>query len=81
MRRAMFHVGRALRETGQALDRLGLRAQNNLIFQEKSACAIQARALCLSFLRHSNAHPPSCLLTRRPHPPRARRAQSAGTVR
>jgi len=30
-----FHVGRALRETGQALDRLGLRAQNNLIFQQK----------------------------------------------
>jgi len=33
--RAFFHAGRMLRETGQALDRLGLRAQNNLIFQEK----------------------------------------------
>ncbi|KAG8461639.1 hypothetical protein KFE25_001257 [Diacronema lutheri] len=33
--RAFFHAGRMLRETGQALDRLGLRSQNNFVFRDK----------------------------------------------
>ena len=35
MRRAVVGVGRALRETGQAVERMGCRAQDNWIFQEK----------------------------------------------
>ena len=35
MRRAVVGVGRALRETGQAIERMGCRAQDNWIFQEK----------------------------------------------
>jgi hypothetical protein len=42
--RAFFHAGRMLRETGQALDRLGLRAQNNNIFREKRTRAERSRA-------------------------------------
>lgn len=41
--RAFFHAGRMLRETGQALDRLGLRSQNNLIFRDKRARTRAAR--------------------------------------
>ena len=33
-------VGRAIRETGQALDRLGMRAQGDLSFKEKCESAI-----------------------------------------
>ncbi|KAJ1641388.1 transcription factor APFI-like protein [Pavlovales sp. CCMP2436] len=33
--RAYFHAGKVLRETGQALDRVGLKAQNKTIFREK----------------------------------------------
>lgn len=35
MRRAVVGVGKALRETGQAMERMGCRAQDNWIFQEK----------------------------------------------
>ena len=34
-RRAVVAIGRGLRETGQAVERMGMRAQDNWIFQEK----------------------------------------------
>lgn len=37
MRRAVHLFGRALRETGQALDRVGLRVAENEIFRETYA--------------------------------------------
>ena len=35
MRRVVFDFGRALRETGQALDRVGMRMGENMAFEEK----------------------------------------------
>ena len=35
MKRGVSALGKALRETGQALDRMGMRAQDSWIFQEK----------------------------------------------
>ena len=35
LRRVTVAVGRGLRETGQALDRMGMRAQDNWLFSEK----------------------------------------------
>lgn len=35
LRRVTVAVGRGLRETGQALDRMGMRAQDNFLFSEK----------------------------------------------
>jgi len=35
MRRAVVAIGRGFRETGQAVERMGMRAQDNWIFQEK----------------------------------------------
>jgi hypothetical protein len=40
-------VGRALRETGQALDRAGMRAQNDFSFKEKCASFIPSNLLKL----------------------------------
>ena len=34
-RRVVVGIGRGFRETGQALERMGMRAQDNWIFQEK----------------------------------------------
>jgi len=34
MNRIMFELGKALRETGQAIDRIGLRAIDKPIFKE-----------------------------------------------
>ena len=35
LRRVTVAVGRGLRETGQAVERMGMRAQDNWLFQEK----------------------------------------------
>ena len=35
MKRVLVGVGKALRDTGQAVERMGMRAQDNWIFQEK----------------------------------------------
>ena len=35
LRRVVHGIGRGLRETGQAVERMGMRAQDNWIFQEK----------------------------------------------
>ena len=35
MKRGVSALGKALRETGQALDRMGMRAQDSWMFQEK----------------------------------------------
>ena len=37
MKRIMFELGRALRETGQSIDRIGLRAIDKPIFREPCA--------------------------------------------
>ena len=44
-RRLMYETGRMLRETGQALDRVGLRALENPIYREPCKCFISCLGL------------------------------------
>lgn len=47
MRKVTFELGRCVRETGQALDRLGLRMLNDNSFKEKCKFVLPSRhAIC-----------------------------------
>lgn len=68
LRKVTFGVGRAVRETGQALDRLGLRVLGDNAFNERCAC----RRLPDGFVSARRHRSPNSLFTMRQSPATAR---------